>query len=239
MFWRENTDLPKSYKGWDVFMGDEPSYTEGGLANSTKELLKWLQDYMSVDTVTLLLPIDQQHLAVYATLGLEEEISEQIRIPIGQGVAGHIAASIEPMIVNDLSQVEIFSPILRQKNLRSLLGIPLPLKQNAVGVLHVGTFGSRQFTEQDVQQLQIIADQIEMMIVNAELFNFESGYHNQERCLEVFDFRIHASYLNTLHRIFTFHLCDLRAKILTGAAGFAQIRDSLNRQKYTLRLQVV
>ncbi|WP_375495009.1 hypothetical protein [uncultured Nostoc sp.] len=68
---------------------------------------------MSVDTVTLLLPVaDLQSLAVQATIGLEEEITQQIRIPIGRGIAGHIAASVEPMMVNNLSTVEVVSPIL-------------------------------------------------------------------------------------------------------------------------------
>ncbi|MGH8001073.1 MAG: GAF domain-containing protein [Brasilonema sp.] len=238
VFWRENTGLPKSYRGWDIFMGDEQNSTEAELGDSAKKLLKWVQDYMSVDTVTLLIPIDQQNLAVYATLGLEEEIEQQIRIPIGQGIAGHIAASMEPMIVNDLSQVEIFSHILRQKNLRSLVGIPLHLKQGVVGVLHVGKFQFHQFGEQDVQQLQIIAHQLGMMIGNAELLNFEWGYDNQERSLEVFSFRTYASYLNTLHPIFTFHLSVLGAKIFTGAS-FAQIQNDLGGQKHTPRLQVV
>ncbi|NJM73066.1 MAG: GAF domain-containing protein [Scytonema sp. RU_4_4] len=232
MFWRDNTGLPKSYKGWDVSMDDEQNYTEAGIATSTKKLLKWVQDYMSVDTVTLLLPTDQQNLAVYATLGLEEEIEQQIRIPIGQGIAGHIAASMEPMMVNDLSQVQIFSPILRQKNLRSLVGIPLAFKQGKVGVLHVGTLQPHQFSEQDVQQLQLVAHRITAMM-NA--FNFEWSYHNQEHSLKVFGFRIHTSCVHTLHRIFTLNLSTFGTEVLR-RAGFAQIWDGLHR--YTPRLQV-
>ncbi|NMG08190.1 GAF domain-containing protein [Brasilonema sp. UFV-L1] len=233
MFWRDNSGLPKSYRGWDVSIGDEQNYTEAELANSIRKLLKWVQDYMSVDTVTLLLPIDQQNLGVYATLGLEEEIEQHIRIPIGQGIAGHIAATMKPMIVNDLSQVEIFSPILRQKNLRSLVGIPLLFKQGTVGVLHVGKFQPHHFNDQDVQQLQLVAHRIRAMM-NA--LNFESGYHNQEHNLEVFGFRINTSWVHRLHRIFTLNLFALSAEILR-TKGFAQIWDASN--KYTPRLQVV
>ncbi|NMG06851.1 GAF domain-containing protein [Brasilonema sp. UFV-L1] len=234
VFWKNNTDLPKSYRGWNILMDHEQNCTEAERTDSAKKVLKWVQDYMSVDTVTLLVPIDQQNLAVYATIGLEEEIEQQIRIPIGQGIAGQIAAKMEPMIVNDLSQVEIFSHILRQKNLRSLLGIPLPLEQGIVGVLHVGKFQSHQFGEQDVQQLQIIAHQLGMMITNPELLNFGWGYNNQERSLEVFGFRTHASYLKTIHRIFTFHLCSFGAKLLT-KAGFAEIREYSGRQKHNIK----
>lgn len=151
-----------------------------------KKILEWLRDYMSVDTVTLLLPVkDQQNLAVYVTLGLEEEIIQQIRIPIGEGFAGRIAASREPMIVNNLHEIEIFSPILRQKGLRSLVGIPLPIKQSKTGVLHVGTFKSYQFTERDVQQLQLVAHLIGFITSDAKAFSFNSTVVNfQWICLK-------------------------------------------------------
>jgi L-methionine (R)-S-oxide reductase len=174
VFWGDHTGLPKSYKGWNVFVGNGPDNTENKLIASIKKLLDWLRDYMSVDTVTLLLPTtDKQNLFVYATIGLKEEIVENIQIPIGQGIAGRIAASNEPMIVNDLSKVEVISPILRQKGLRSLVGVPLPIKQGMIGVLHVGTFQSHQFTERDVQQLQLVAHRLRLKIVDIELLKLQ------------------------------------------------------------------
>ncbi len=174
VFWGDHTGLPKSYKGWNVFVGNGPDKTENKLVAAIQKLLSWLGEYMSVDTVTLLLPTaDKQNLFVYATIGLQEEIIENIQIPIGQGVAGRIVSSNEPMIVNDLSQVEVVSPILRQKGLRSLVGIPLPIKQGVIGVLHVGTFQSHQFTERDVQQLQLVAHRLKLKIVDAGLFNLQ------------------------------------------------------------------
>lgn len=183
VFWGDNTGLPKSYRGWNVFVSGEHKSTATEVAASVKKLLAWVQEYMSVDTVTLLLPIaDQQNLAVYATLGLEEEIVQQIRIPIGQGFAGHIAATKSPMIVNNLSQVEVVSPVLRHKGLRSLVGIPLPFNEKVIGVLHVGTFESHEFTERDVQQLQLVAHRLQTEIEAAKLFQFEK-LHNNQKCL--------------------------------------------------------
>jgi len=51
-------------------------------------------------------------------LPLEEEIAG--RDP--RGFAGHIAASREPMIVDDLSKVEVVSPILQNKGIQSMVG---------------------------------------------------------------------------------------------------------------------
>ena len=171
VFWGDYTGLPMPYMGWNVVVGEEYK-GNSQLTLALTKLLEWLREYMSVDTVTLLLPDEnRQNLTVHATIGLEEEIKQQVRIPVGQGIAGRIAASSKPMIVNDLSAVEVFSPILRQKGLQALVGVPVCIKQGTVGVLHVGMLRSHQFTELDVQQLQLVAERLNLVIADAGLFN--------------------------------------------------------------------
>jgi signal transduction protein with GAF and PtsI domain len=199
VFWGDSTGLPKPYRGWDVFVAGEQNGRTTKVAASLKKLLAWLQEYMSVDTVTLLLPIaDRQNLAVYATLGLEEEIVQQIRIPMGEGVAGRIAASRSPMIVNNLAQVEVISPILRQKRLRSLVGIPVSFNQEVVGVLHVGTLEPHQFTERDVQQLQLVAHRLKIEINDAGLLKFDQVRDNQKGWLDLLGFNKRTFCVNTV-----------------------------------------
>ena len=131
------------------------------------QLFACICQVMDVDTVAVLLQTEgQEQLAVYATLGLEEEITEGIRIPIGQGFAGRIAATNKLVIVEDLSTVEVVSPILRDKGLHSMLGTPLLSRDTVIGVLHVGTVDPRQFTRKDTQLLQRIADQIGLAITD-------------------------------------------------------------------------
>lgn len=156
--WQDNTGLLSPHKGWKVIIGGEQNVTKTNLTARYKRLFEWLRDDMAVDTVTLLLPLaSQRHLTVEASLGLEAEIEQQIHIPIGQGIAGRIAASMQPIIVDNLAEIEVFSPALHEKGLQSLMGVPLRLKQDVVGVLHVGTFHFRQFTQSDVLQLQLAA----------------------------------------------------------------------------------
>lgn len=174
IFWGDHTGLPMPSMGWNVVVGEEPKANKEKLTEAFTKLLKWLQEYMSVDTVTLLLPSeDRQHLAVHATIGLEEEIIQQVRIPLGQGIAGRIAASSKAMILNDLSAVEVYSPILRQKGLQALVGVPVPIKQSTTGVLHVGTLQPHRFTQLDVQQLQLVAHRLNLVIAEAGAFKFE------------------------------------------------------------------
>ena len=185
VFWGDYSGFPQPYRGWEVGVTEQPNFTKTEFAAALIKLIEWLHERLLVDTVTILLPVaNKQDLAVYATIGLEEEITQHIRIPIGQGIAGRIAANRKPMIVNNLSAVEIFSPILRQKGLRSLVGVPLPIKQGVSGVLHVGTLGTRRFNERDVEQLQLVAHRICLLIEDIG-FDFETSCHNQDWCFEV------------------------------------------------------
>lgn len=135
------------------------------LQNLLHQLFDCMRQVMAVDTVAVLLQTeDGQQLAVCATLGLEQEITQGIRIPLGRGFAGRIAATCKRTTVDDLSTVEVVSPILRNKGLQSMLGVPLLVKDQVIGVFHVGTFRSRKFTKKDAQLLQLIADRIALAI---------------------------------------------------------------------------
>jgi signal transduction protein with GAF and PtsI domain len=203
LYWEDKNGVPNFYKGWNVFIGEKQNDTGTTLDTSLQQVLEWLKEYMSVDTVTFLLPVtDQQNLDVCASIGLEEEIAQHIRIPIGYGIAGRIAASMKPMILNNLSGVEIVSPILRQKDLKSLVGIPIPVKQGVVGVLHVGTFKSHQFTERDVEQLQLAAHRISTMI-DTEVLNFEQDEYNRE-----------VGYFNSVSQVFISNISALKEQVL-------------------------
>ena len=217
VFWGDYSGFPQPYKGWEVGVIEQPNGTKTELA-ALKKLIQWLHETLLVDTVTILLPVaNKQHLTVYATIGLEEEIIQRIRIPIGQGIAGRIAALRKPMIVNNMSAVEVFSPILRQKGLRSLVGVPLPI-QGAIGVLHVGTVGARRFNERDVQQLQLVAHRIGLVMEDIGLSDFETSCHNQDLCLDV-KVRKSTPCFNTLIEFSRLNSLLLRVRVLKIASS--------------------
>ena len=56
----------------------------------------------------------------------------------------------------------MLNPILREKGIVSLLGVPLVAGGKVLGVLHVGTLTRRRFTEQDAELLQMVADRAAM-----------------------------------------------------------------------------
>lgn len=139
-----------------------------------RELLGHIRVLLGADTVVFLLMLEGgRELIVRAAHGLEQEAAQGMRIPVGRGLGGRIAAGRRPMIFEDLSTVEIWSPILREKGLRSLLGVPLMVDGQVIGVVHVGTFRSRRFTEDDTRLLGLLADRIAIAIDHARLYEAE------------------------------------------------------------------
>src|SRR5260221_12679912 len=66
-----------------------------------RELLGRVTAVMGVDTVGIhLLDADGQALTVRAARGLGEEDVGRVRVPMGQGFAGRIAASRAPLIMD-------------------------------------------------------------------------------------------------------------------------------------------
>lgn len=134
------------------------------------ELLRRIREVLDADTVTiLLLTQDGAHLSVRATIGLEKEIAEGVRIPVGKGVAGAIAARREPMIFEDVSAADPVSPILSTR-VRSLVGTPLLVEGRMIGVLQCGTTKWRQFTQEDASLLQLAGDRIALAIDHGRLY---------------------------------------------------------------------
>jgi len=142
------------------------SVTDAALAHLSvedllAELLGRVQGLLQVDTVAvLLLDVSAEQLVATAARGLEAEVRQGVRIPLGRGFAGRVAAEKKPVILPQVDHTTVLNPILWRHGIRSLLGVPLLTRGNVLGVLHVGTLGARQFTADDVRLLEIVADRV-------------------------------------------------------------------------------
>ena len=133
-------------------------------------LLPRIRDILDADTcAVLLLDEETSELAARATVGIEEEVEQGVRIPLGGGFAGRVAAGRQPVILDDVDHADVLNPILRQKGIKSLLGVPLLVEGNALGVIHVGTLVHRRFTTDNVELLQLVADRVAIAIERGRL----------------------------------------------------------------------
>jgi phosphoserine phosphatase RsbU/P len=123
------------------------------------ELLDRIKDILEADTAAvLLLDFASGQLVATAAAGLEEEVRQGVRIPVGRGFAGRIAAEHRPVILDRVDDTTVLNPILTARGIRSLMGVPLVAGGRVIGVLHVGSLSKRRFTGQEVELLQVAGD---------------------------------------------------------------------------------
>jgi sigma-B regulation protein RsbU (phosphoserine phosphatase) len=128
-------------------------------ADLLAELVERARDVLQADTAAVLLLDDSsQYLVATAAAGLEEEVRQGVRIPVGRGFAGRIAAERRPVILDRVDHTTVLNPILMAKGIRSLMGVPLVAGGQLLGVMHVGSLAGRRFTSDDTELLQLAGD---------------------------------------------------------------------------------
>jgi anti-sigma regulatory factor (Ser/Thr protein kinase)/putative methionine-R-sulfoxide reductase with GAF domain len=136
-----------------------------GMEELLGELLERVRELLAVDTAAvLLLDPSSRYLVATAARGIEEEVRQGVRIPLGKGFAGRIAAEKQAVFIEQVDHSNVLNPILREKGICSLLGVPLLVGGNVLGVLHVGTLSPRRFGSQDRDLLQLVADRIALAV---------------------------------------------------------------------------
>jgi K+-sensing histidine kinase KdpD len=161
------------------------SVTDAALAHlQLDELLQALLDrtrqILEVDTCAILL-LDEEtnELVARAALGIEEEVERGVRIPVGGGFAGRIAAQQQPVVLDDVDHAHVLNPILLEKGIKSMLGVPLVVEGQTSGVLHVGSLTPRKFQDDEVELLQLVADRAALAIEHARVYEAERAAREQ------------------------------------------------------------
>ena len=125
------------------------------------ELLDRVRDILMADTAAvLLLDEGSDELEARAARGIEEEVRQRVRVPLRRGFAGRIAAEKRPIALDRVDHTTVSNPILWGKGIRSMLGVPLLSGGQVLGVLHVGRLGGQEFTREDAEVLEIVADRV-------------------------------------------------------------------------------
>ena len=159
---------------WRIQLVTDAALTHLDLNDLLAELLVRIRDVLGADTAAVLLRDElRDELVARAAVGLEEEVERGVRIPIGGGFAGRIAAERRPIVLDDVDHADVLNPILREKGIKSLAGVPLVFGNEVLGVLHVGTLTPREFTKDDVELLEVVADRVAVAIEHARLFEAE------------------------------------------------------------------
>jgi anti-sigma regulatory factor (Ser/Thr protein kinase)/putative methionine-R-sulfoxide reductase with GAF domain len=163
----------------------DPALSELGLDELLDELLERIREALRVDTAAILLfDSEANELVARAAKGIEEEVERGVRIPLGYGFAGRIAAGRFAIFMPEVRQADIYNPILLDKGIRSMLGVPLIVESELIGVLHIGTLTPRTFGQRDLAVLQLAAARAAPAIERARLFSAFEHEHRMAMLLQ-------------------------------------------------------
>ncbi len=197
-----------------------------GLQELLDAMLGRLRHVMEADTARIrLLSDDRSSLVVAATVGLED--TDDVPVRVGEGFAGTVARTREPVILDDASPETIVSPLLRAKGLRSLAGVPLLSGDRLIGVLHVGSLEPARFGEADVDLLRLAADRIAIAVERTQAEESEREARERERFLIDFEAKAEAADLETtvelIPRLLVPDVADWCALYLVDESGATRV----------------
>jgi PAS domain S-box-containing protein len=137
-------------------------------ARLVEELVGRVRSALEADVAVILLEEDGV-LHARAAVGLEREVRKGLRMPVGSGIEGRIAKERCPLVVNNVQcQDKPYTEHLRKRGVHSLVGVQLLSEGSRVlGVLEVGCFRPRKFSDDDVRLLQLAAERVALAIERA------------------------------------------------------------------------
>jgi PAS domain S-box-containing protein len=131
---------------------------------------------MNAQACSLLLKDPEtEQLVIEASYGISEDIAKGARVRYGEGIAGKVAQTGEPMLILDVANDSRFAGELIAPRLDVVASLCVPLKDEVgdiLGVLsirrHVPT---PPFTQADLRLFCIFANQAALAITNAQLYS--------------------------------------------------------------------
>lgn len=122
----------------------------------------------------LLLDESGEHLVFKEALGSKSEPLKERKLKIGEGVAGEVARTGLPILLNDVRSSPLFNPKIDKITgfkTKSILCVPLRSRGKTIGVLELmNKAGSREFSEGDLETTFLFAEMVAIALENAMLF---------------------------------------------------------------------
>ncbi len=119
----------------------------------------------------MLLDEEKQELVIKATQSLSENYRTKPPIKVGESVSGRAVQSKHPIIVHDVTREKGYKypEIARAEGLRSLISVPMMIKNRVIGVLNCYTSTEHEFVQDEIQLLVGVANQAAVAIENTNL----------------------------------------------------------------------
>jgi len=149
----------------------------GKAMNSVLELPAVLETILRIDLLSgesgsiMLLETSEDLVAVLAR---GNDIAVGVRVRVGSGIAGRVAATREALLIEGQADPSQFPGLTeREQQVVSALSVPLVSRDKLFGVLNVNASTDRRYTIYDLQAASLFAEQAAGAIANARLYETE------------------------------------------------------------------
>lgn len=107
----------------------------------------------------MLLDPDRRELFIQVAFGVEPELWPKIRVPLGAGIAGKVAADARPLLLSGRADADRYHIVRERADVASALCVPLVHEGRVLGVLNVHhSTRSDCFDEHDLSFMKQLAD---------------------------------------------------------------------------------
>jgi signal transduction histidine kinase len=122
--------------------------------------------------VIFLVDNQRRELRIFEHQGLSQRALRELgRMKFGEGLAGRVAMSGEPIVVENVSEdPRIISNLARESGLQFMASVPLKSKGGLLGVMNLASTSRHSFKPQEVALLIAIGQQVGVAIENAKLY---------------------------------------------------------------------
>ncbi len=122
----------------------------------------------------LLLDSDTNELYFDVALGEKGEVVRQIRLKVGEGIAGHVAHTGQPLLIDDVQNDPRFARTADKTSgfvTRNMVCVPVTVHDRMLGVLQaINKRKGGRFDEGDLQDFIGLGQQVGIAIENANLY---------------------------------------------------------------------
>jgi signal transduction histidine kinase len=128
-----------------------------------------MQELRAQQGSILLFDKTSDQLKMLASRGMPREITEKGYVPRKGSIAEWVISHDTPLLLNDVRRDSRFTSIVREREIRSSLCVPLRAQGNVIGTINITRTQRENFTDQDLDTLVILASQAALAIENARL----------------------------------------------------------------------
>ncbi len=141
--------------------------------NIMKVLLSSAIKITQTDAASLLV-IDEPTTTVIESYEFSKETGELKRYRtsarLTNGISGDILKTRRPVIINDLKKYNNVNPVALEKGRRAVIAMPLIARESLVGILYVDSFSPQEFSQTEIEYLQLLCTQAAIALDNAQLY---------------------------------------------------------------------